>query len=112
MPTKLKPAEVAEFKDAIRHMHGCESKYARTVEVHERVPEGQPLAGKTVWEGDVHVFDLIDHPKVKLAYAWRFFNDDSNRWSYVAVLHDGPVESPERAVQGYIVTEYRKGNLG
>jgi len=111
-PTKLKPTEVAEFKDAIRHMHGCEAKYVESVEVHEKVPEGQPLAGQTVWIGTVHVFKLTGHATAKTAYAWRYFNEDSQRWNYVAALHAGPVDSPVRAVQGYIVTEYRKGNLG
>jgi hypothetical protein len=112
MPTKLKPAEVKEFQDAIRHMHGCESKYVKAVDVHEKVPEGQPLAGQSVWEGTVHEFKLVRHPKAATCYAWRYFNEDSGRWNYVAVLHDGPVDSPTRAVQGYIVTAYRKGDLG
>ena len=113
MPTKLKRPEIVEFQDAIRHMHGCESRYVKAVDVHEKVPEESGAhVGETVWSGTVHFFDLVGHPKAKLAYAWRFFNEDSQRWNYVAVLHDAPVDSPTRAVQCYVVTEYRRGNLG
>jgi hypothetical protein len=109
---KLNADEVAEFQAAIRHMHECDARYVEPVDVHEKVQEGQPLAGQTVWEGTVQVFALTGHPKAKRAYAWRFFNEDSQRWNYVAVLHTGPVDSPTKAVQGYIVSEYRKGTFG
>lgn len=109
---KLTPDEIAEFQEAIRNMHGCDSKYVESVEVHEKMPESTPLAGQTVWQGTVHVFKVTGHPKAKRCYAWRFFNEDSRKWRYVAVLHDAGIVSPVTAVQAYIVTEYQRGNLG
>jgi hypothetical protein len=70
MPSKPKAEEIEDFRGAIRNMHGCDSAYVRAEDVHEKVPEGQPLAGKTVWEGTVYEFALKGHPKAKTCYAW------------------------------------------
>jgi hypothetical protein len=67
--------------------------------------------GKTVWRGDVEVFDLTGHPKAKRAYAWSHLegpNDQSER--FVAVLEIPPVESAEKAVQVQIVKDVRGEN--
>ena len=45
-----------------------------------------------VWEGEVLVFDLIRHPTAATAYAW------SVGQQVTAVLHEGPVDSPQAAV--------------
>jgi hypothetical protein len=47
--------------DAIRHLEGCAATWVESVPVrdtHER---------QTVWEGDVQVFDLVDHPRASSA---------------------------------------------
>jgi hypothetical protein len=92
------PDYIQRLLDAIRHMHGCASSYVETVAVKET------FKGKTVWEGDVDLFDLTGHATASQCYAWRY-RDDEGRWQYVAVLKVGPVDSPLRAVQAYIVSQ-------
>lgn len=70
--------------------------------VHER------FNGKTVWQGEVEVFDLHGHPKAKRAYAWSHIdgpNDEGER--FVAVLEIPPVDSAKRAVQVQIVKDVK-----
>lgn len=62
--------------------------------------------GETVWEGDVHVFELDGHPTAKRAYAW-LYKDDDGRQQAKVVLHVPPVDSARRAVQAAIAAEYR-----
>jgi hypothetical protein len=87
---------IPEMISIIRKLHGCEATWIEAVHVHE------VFNGETVWEGDVQVFDA-DHPKAKRVYAWSFFNEDSRKRVYTAVLGDGPVTSAQRAVQVYLV---------
>jgi hypothetical protein len=48
--------EAEQLTRAGRGMHGAEAYLAQSVPVRET------FGGKTVWEGVVHVFDLIGHP--------------------------------------------------
>ena len=43
---------IEELRDVIRRLHGVESTHV------ESVPIKETFQGKTVWEGDVEVFDL------------------------------------------------------
>ena len=56
--------------------------------------EGQP-----VWEGEVLVFELEDHPTAHLCYAWEVDG------RVTAVLHTGPVDSPAKAVRASILAD-------
>ena len=96
-------SEAARLHQAIRDLHGCESEWIEVVPVHET------HAGATVWEGTVQVFDLIDHPTLTRCYAWSYQVDESGKRRYVAVLHDGPIDSPRKAVQAAILSEAQKG---
>ena len=64
--------------------------------------------GEAVWDGDVFVFDLLDHQGAKVAYGWSDPVPGSDRRRFYAVLHAGPVDSPEKAVRAAIVSEYRQ----
>ena len=92
---------VEALEDAIRNLHGCESRYV------ESVPVTETFDGKVVWTGEVQVFDLIDHPAAERCYAWSHAMGDSERRRFVAVLHNPPVDSPEAAVRVAIVAEHR-----
>jgi hypothetical protein len=73
------------------------------------VPVHEVFRGETVWQGDVDVFDLTGHPKVKRAYAWSHLdgkNDERTR--FVAVLEIPPVESAETAVRVQIVKDAKR----
>jgi hypothetical protein len=72
------------------------------------VPVHEVFRGKTVWQGDVEVFDINGHPKAKRCYAWSHLdgaNDERTR--FVAVLEIPPVSSPETAVKIAVAAEIR-----
>ncbi len=85
------------FKDAIRQTHGAEAVLVEHVHVNERF-EAEP-----VWEGEVLVFDLLDHPTAYVCYAWEVDGQ------VTAVLHLPPVNSPQKAVRAAILSEESDG---
>jgi hypothetical protein len=93
---------IEKLRETIRRLHGVESKHV------ESVPVKEVFQGKTVWEGIVEVFELVDHPKAARAYAWMHKTDNPARPErHVTVLHIEPVTSPELAVRAAIVQEYK-----
>ena len=97
---------IAEIKSVILNLHGAIAEHVETVPVHEQ------FQGQTVWQGEVEVFDLQDHPKAKRAYAWGHETDDEDSGRrYVTVLGLPPVTSPEAAVRASIVRDFRAGEL-
>ncbi len=91
------------LRAAIRNLHGCDSLHVESVELIET------WSAQVVCGGVVEVFDLIDHPTAERAYAWaRASIDDLDKGRYVAMLHAGPVVSPQTAVAAAIVQEYRE----
>lgn len=91
---------LAELRGVIRKLHGVESRHI------ESVPIKETFQGKTVWEGVVEVFELIDHPKAQKLYAWSHDADGKKR--HVTVLHMDKVTSPILAVRAAIVQEFRQ----
>ena len=90
-------------KLALEHLHNCGAIHVSTVPVHE------VFRGRTVWQGNVEVFDLTGHPKAKRAYAWSHResqNDEGER--FVAVLEIPPVVSAETAVRAQIVKDVKE----
>jgi hypothetical protein len=67
--------------------------------------------GERAWEGDVYVFALEGHPTAQRAYAWSVPVHGSERRRFYAVLHKGPIDSPEKAVRAAIVNAYREGDV-
>ena len=98
----MDPAGLPALIDAISHMHGCEARWVESVAVHEKLADG-----RTVWEGEVQVFDLVGHPKAKRAYAWSHATEGTKR-RFVAVLGLPPVIDATTAVQASVVAEYKK----
>jgi hypothetical protein len=88
---------------AIRRLHGCESRHIESVPIHEE------FRGQTVWSGTVEVFELTDHPKAKVCYAWGHHTGKNDKQSrYVIVLGIPPVDSPVTAVRASIAFELKK----
>ena len=89
---------------AVSQLHNCGAIHRQTVPVQE------VFEGRTIWQGEVEVFDLHGHAKAKRAYAWSHLDgkDDSDE-KFVAVLEIPPVTSPETAVKVAIVSEVRNG---
>jgi len=90
------------LREVIKSLHGCDSTWI------ESVPVRETFEGETVWEGTVQVFDLKDHPTAKRCYVWSHTVGDSNKRRFVAVLHQGPIDSPQAAVRAAIVQEARE----
>jgi hypothetical protein len=66
------------------------------------------LEGEQVWDVEVHVFALEGHPSAEKAYSWSVPVPGSERRRFYAVIHEGPVDSPEKAVRAAIVQANRK----
>jgi hypothetical protein len=69
-----------ELKRAVERMHGGTASFI------ESVPVKETFAGKTVWEGVVHVFELGGNSLATRAYAWLTAEEGSESRS-IAVLH-------------------------
>ena len=83
-------------------LHNCSAAWRETVPVRE------VFRGKTIWQGNVEVFDLTGHPKAKRAYGWSHPEGDDNKGErFVAVLEIPPVVSPETAVKVSIVADLK-----
>src|SRR5437870_6988504 len=95
---RMDPAGLPALEEAIRHLHGCEPTWV------ESVPVRETFNGRTVWEGEVQVFDVKGHPKARRCYAWSRAAEGEKR-RFVAVLHDWPIDSPVKAVRASIVAE-------
>ena len=65
----------------------------------ERVQVDERFEGEPVWQGEVLVFELLDHPSAKRCYAWEV---DGH---VTAVLGVGPVDSPVKAVRASILAD-------
>jgi hypothetical protein len=103
-PVADKQGYIAALRMVIREMHHCRAVYYKTIHVNET------LEGKTVWAGEVEVFNLIDHPKAKRCFAWAHLEDEKDeKTRYVAVLELPPVDSALRAVQASIMADVKKG---
>jgi hypothetical protein len=96
----IDPKYLAALIKAFRDLHGCQAIHVETVPVIEH------WQGKTVWEGEVEVFDLTGHPKASKGYAWAY--DKARGSEIVAVLELPPVISPRTAVQAAIVGKVRE----
>lgn len=91
---------IARLQVAVSQLHDCGAAWCATVPVHE------VFRGQTVWQGDVEIFDLTNHPKAKRAYAWAHLDkpDDSDE-RFVAVLEIPPVANAKTAVRASIVSD-------
>ncbi len=97
----LSETSIEALGKAILDLHGCKATWIKSVPVKE------VFEGETVWEGVVQVFE-VDHPKSKLCYAWSHELKGSKKRKFFAVLHQGPIDSPEKAVKGAVVSQFRK----
>lgn len=99
-PVANKLDYIATLRAVINRLHGCLSVHVETVPVHET------FNGKTIWNGDVEVFNLVNHAKANRAYAWAHLygeNDETTR--YVTILELPPVRDAKTAVQAWIMSD-------
>jgi hypothetical protein len=84
--------DLALLQAAIRQTHQCEAVHSQTVSVHEMV------GGRTIWKGEVEVFDLNGLAEAKRCFAW-LHDEKGKAAQHVMVLERHPVNSPEMAVK-------------
>jgi hypothetical protein len=91
--------EANQLKRAVEAQHGCTAVFI------ESVPVRETLGSKTVWDGVIHVFKIIRHPKSHQAYAWSTRIEGSDKRQFFAVLHVPPITSPRDAMRAAIAAE-------
>ena len=89
---------IARIQTAIQHLHECAAVWRETVPVHE------VFNGKTLWQGDVEVFDLTGHPKAKRCYGWSYGEPEE----FITILQLPPVDSPQGAVKVGVAYQIKK----
>lgn len=91
-----------ELKGVIEQLHGAQATHVETVPVKET------FEGETIWEGEVEVFDIADHPLASRVFAWAYDREDEDKpTQHVTVLQIPPATTPENAVRASIVSQYR-----
>lgn len=93
---------IEELTQAVERQHGGSATPLQAVHVKEA------FRGQTLWEGDVQVFQISDHPKTNRAYAWSAPIKGSTKRRIYAVLRIAPIDSPQAAVRAAIAAESRK----
>lgn len=93
---------IDELTQAVERQHGGTATPLQTVHVKEA------FRGQTIWEGDVQVFQISDHPKTNRAYAWSALVKGTTKRRIYAVLRIPPVDSPQAAVRAAIAADSRK----
>jgi hypothetical protein len=93
---------IEALQKAILDLHGCKATWIKSVPVKEAFKH------ETVWEGVVQVFNLEGHPQATQCYAWSYRLESSKKRRFFAVLHQGPIDSPEKAVRAVIVRQEKQ----
>jgi hypothetical protein len=93
---------LAQLRAAIQQLHGCPSEHVETVEVKE------VFRDRVVWEGQVEVFRMMDHPKAKVCYAWRYTDKGTNTERIAAIPGLRLISSAADAVRTFILAENQK----
>jgi hypothetical protein len=92
-----------QLREAVERLHNCKALWA------ESLPVEEVFQGRTVWQGEVQVFQLPGHPTTTRCYAWSYVTDEkTGKRNFFAVPHQGPVDSPQTAVCAAIVAEFRQ----
>jgi hypothetical protein len=89
---------IERLKQVIFHLHGVDSRHARSVPVEE------VFEGKTLWKGDVEVFELTGHPKAKRAYGWSYGDPEE----FITILELPPVTDAQSAVKVGVAYQVKK----
>ena len=89
---------ISRLQLTIQHLHNCAAVHRQTVLVHE------VFRGKTLWRGDVEVFDLTGHPKAKRCYSWTHGEPEE----FITILELPPVDSPQSAVKVGVAYQIKK----
>jgi hypothetical protein len=92
------PEYIDNLRAVIGKLHGCGSVWIESVPVHE------VFRGKTLWQGNVEVFDLVGHPKAKRCYGWSYGEPEE----FITILELPPVTNAQSAVKVGVSYQIRK----
>ena len=90
-----------QLKQTVEAQYGSKATLAQTLPVREY------FFGRPNWEGVVHIFDLVDHPKATRAYAWSSPAKADTECCICSVLQTDFVKSPNDAVRAAVASEHR-----
>src|SRR5688572_13820532 len=90
--------DIDRLRIAIRHLVEADPTWIRSEFV------GEYTKRETIWEGEVEVFELTDHPTAKRCYAWM---DGGLDHEMTAILESPRVKSAGDAVQAYFAHKMR-----
>jgi hypothetical protein len=96
------PLYLTQLQAAIQQLHNCDSRHLETVEVTET------FQGKVIWHGKVEVFEIREHPKARVCYAWKYKEKESKTERIAAIPGLRLIRSPADAVKTFIMAENRK----
>jgi hypothetical protein len=97
----MDPVGLTALREAIWRLHHRASHWVESVPVRETWQD------RTVWQGEVQVFDLVPDAPAPRCYAWSYPGTDGKP-QIVTVLHSGIVDSPAKAVQQFLVRKVRQ----
>ena len=80
---------LARLQSVIMQLHNCGAIWRESISVKEM------FNGKTVWDGEVEVFNLFDHPKAKRCYGWTYDEPEQ----FITALELPPVTDAQSAVR-------------
>ena len=89
---------IARLQVTVSQLHNCGAVWRQTVPVHE------VFRGKTLWQGDVEVFDLNGHPKAKHCYGWSYGEPEE----FITILELPPVTDAKSAVKVGVAYQIKK----
>jgi hypothetical protein len=89
---------IERLQQVIFHLHKAGSTWVKSVPVHE------VFRGKTLWKGDVEVFDLTGHPKAKRCYGWTYGEPEE----FIIILELPPVTDAQNAVKVGVSYQIKK----
>jgi hypothetical protein len=94
-------AYLTKITHTIKTKEGCGSVHRGTVKVREE------FKGRIAWEGEVEIFELLNHPKARRCYAWGYKGESMSSSGLeldhiFIVLEIDPVDSAQRAVRAAI----------
>ena len=82
--------------------HTLETQYGGTAKHVQSVPVYEDHKGKTLWNGAVQVFDIVDgKSKTTRVYAWSHGLPDGKR-KFVSVAHTDVITCPKEAVRSVL----------
>ena len=100
---QAKPDYLTLLQGAIEERHKCTAVHRESIHVHET------MGDKTIWAGEVEVFELAGHAEAARCYAWSHRERGTNgsvlnseTMRLITVLGKRPVDSPQMAVRAAI----------